>query len=57
MEKMYIDIEELSNLINISITTINRWIKKGKIPTYKVGKSRLFDKKEILEWMKEKKEI
>jgi excisionase family DNA binding protein len=57
MEQKYIDIEELSELLHISTSTINRWVKKGTVPTYKVGSRRLFDKKEILEWMKEKKEI
>ncbi len=56
MKQEYIDIEELSKLIHLSITTINRLVKMNKVPTYKIGKRRLFHKEEILVWMKEKKE-
>ncbi len=56
MMQEYIDIEELSKLIHLSITTINRLVKMNKVPTYKIGKRRLYNKAEILVWMKEKKE-
>lgn len=56
MTQEYINIEELSELIHLSITTINRLVKINKIPTYKIGKRRLFNREEIKVWMKEKKE-
>jgi excisionase family DNA binding protein len=57
MEQKYIDIEELSELLHISTSTINRWVKKRAVPTYKLGSRRLFNKEEILKWMSEKKEF
>lgn len=50
-EQQFISISELSKLIHISVSTINRLVSEGKIPSYKVEKRRLFKKAEILEWM------
>ncbi len=55
-EQQFVDIRELSRLIHISVSTLNRLITDGKIPSYKVGKKRLFKKTEMLEWMESKKE-
>ncbi len=52
----YIDIKELSNLIHISISTINKMIKNKEIDSYKLSNRRLFNKEEILVWMQKKKE-
>jgi putative molybdopterin biosynthesis protein len=35
-------IEDVCELLQVSKITIYRWIKSGKIPAYKVGKSYLF---------------
>ncbi len=56
MEKKYISIKEVSKLINLGVGAIYNLIKAGKMPSYKVGGKRLFDKEEILEWMKEHRE-
>lgn len=56
MESKYITIKQVSILINIGIPTINTLIRKKKIPSYKVGGKRLFDRDEILAWMKAHKE-
>lgn len=56
MEKKFIDVKELSKIIGLGVTTINKYVMKGEIPSYKVGGRRLFDKDEIIEWMKSHKE-
>ncbi len=56
MEKKFINIKELSTVVGLGLGTINKYIKEGAIPSYKVGKRRLFDKDEIVEWIKNHKE-
>ena len=57
MERKFIDLKELAEMIHISIPTLNKWVADGKIPSYKVGKRRLFKKEEILEWMESHKDV
>jgi excisionase family DNA binding protein len=56
MENKFLTIKETSELLRINISTINRFIKEGKIPSYKVGKRRLFDRDELIEWVKSQKD-
>ena len=56
MEKEFINVKELSQIIGLGITTINKYVMKGEIPSYKVGGRRLFNKNEVIEWMKGYKE-
>jgi excisionase family DNA binding protein len=52
MEKKFITIGEVVQLLSLSRPTINRFIARGEIPNYKVGKRRLFDAAELIEWVK-----
>ncbi len=56
MEQKYITIKDLSKLINVGIGAIYNLIKSNEIPSYKVGGKRLFDRGEILDWMKQHRE-
>jgi len=51
MEK-YLTIREASNFLKISTSILNRWISQNNIPSYKVGDRRLFDRDELIEWVK-----
>jgi len=55
-DKAFIDIKELSEIINLAVATINIHIKKGDLPSYKIGGRRLYDKDEVILWMKTHKE-
>lgn len=55
MERKYISVKELSVLMGIGVVTIYKRIKGDKLPSYKVGGKRLFDKDEVMAWMKEHK--
>ena len=55
-EKKFINIRELSEFIGIGIGMINKLIKEGKIPSYKIGKRRIFDREEIIQWVKTHRE-
>lgn len=51
-EEKYLTVEETSKFLKISISTLNRLIKHNRIPSYKIGERRLFDKDELVEWVK-----
>ena len=53
----FLNIEEVSNLLGISISTINRLIKKGDFPSkIKLSPGRkFFMKYQIDEWIKSKR--
>ena len=52
MENKFLNIKETSKLLKMSVTQINRLIKKGIIPSYKIEGRRLFDYDEIVGWVK-----
>ena len=55
-ERPFLTIKEVSKLLGISVSTINRLIKKGKFPNKKQLSPRRFAfmKNEINEWIKQK---
>ncbi len=52
VEDRYLTVREASKFLKISISTLNRLINRNKIPSYKVGDRRLFDKDELIEWVR-----
>jgi excisionase family DNA binding protein len=55
MEKKFLTIQEASDLIRLKVPTIKKLISLGKIPSYKVSGKRLFDRDELIEWVKSQK--
>ena len=55
MEDIFLTIKEASALTKLSISHINKLVKEGVIPSLKVGKRRLFDRDELIAWMKSQK--
>ena len=55
-ERPFLTIKEVSKLLGISVSTINRLIKKGDFPNKKQLSPRncAFMKNEINEWIKQK---
>ncbi len=51
-EEKYLTVQETSRFLRISVSTLNRLIRDSRIPSYKVGHRRLFDKDELLEWVR-----
>ena len=56
-ERPFLTIKEVSKLLGISVSTINRLIKRGEFPNKKQLSPRRFSfmKVEIEEWINEKK--
>ena len=61
MDRLY-DINQLSDLLQVKVSTIYSWVFYSRIPHKKLGKLLRFDEKEITEWVnknsfKEEKKI
>ena len=56
MEDIFLTIREASKLTKLSVSHINKLVKEGSMPSLKVGKRRLFDRDELITWMKSKKD-
>jgi excisionase family DNA binding protein len=50
---MLINKQELADILNLSVSMINKLMKKG-LPYIKIGKSVRFDEKSVLNWIKER---
>jgi len=48
---MDLKIKDVAELLNVSETTIRRWLKDGKIPAYQLNHQYRFDRGEIEDWM------
>lgn len=48
---MDLKIKEVADLLNVSETTIRRWIENGKIPYYRIDKNIYFSPNEIENWV------
>lgn len=45
-------VRETSKLLRISASTLNRLIRQNGIPSYKVGHHQLFDRDELIGWVR-----
>jgi len=52
---MDLKIKDVAELLNISETTIRRWLLDGKIPAYKLNRQYRFSRIEIENWMMKQK--
>lgn len=52
---MDLKIKDVADLLNVSETTIRRWLLDGKIPAYKLNRQYRFSKIEIENWMMKRK--
>jgi len=50
----YIDIKTLSEMIAVKPKTIYEWVRKGKLPFYKMEGALRFHPEEINKWMEER---
>ena len=55
MKNLY-NINELSKLLNISTSTLYRWVHRKEIPFVKLGGRLLFEGEKIQEFIKQKKD-
>lgn len=48
---MDLKIKDVADLLNVSETTITRWLKEGKIPAYRINQQVQFSRTEIEDWV------
>ena len=53
MNKRLLNVEELSEYIGLSTSTIYSWVSQRRIPFVKCGRLTKFDLQRIDEWIKE----
>jgi excisionase family DNA binding protein len=51
----FLNINELSNLLELSVSNLYKLTSQKRIPHIKLGKKLLFEKGEIMIWLKNKK--
>jgi excisionase family DNA binding protein len=56
MEKIFLTTQEAADLIRLKVPTIKRLVAMGRIPSYKVSGRRLFDREELIQWVKSQKD-
>lgn len=52
---MDLKIKDVAELLNVSETTIRRWLGDGKIPSYKIENQHRFSRNEIEDWVMKQK--
>jgi PTS system nitrogen regulatory IIA component len=50
-------LEEIAQRLNLSIETLDRWIRQGRIPVSKTGEMGVFDEAELNKWAAKQKKI
>ena len=53
MDKRLIDVQELSDMLGITVNTAYSWVSQRKIPFVKIGRLTKFDIERIKEWIQE----
>jgi len=48
---MDLKIKDVANLLNVSESTIRRWVSGGRIPTYRINQHYFFSRTEIENWV------
>jgi len=52
VETEFLTPRKAAKFLQISLSTLNRYLKESDIPSYKVKGRRLFDKVELVAWVK-----
>ena len=47
---------ETAQLLRIHVVTLYSWVREGRIPSIKLGRKRLFAKRELQAWLQEQVE-
>ena len=52
MDKRFLSSADAAIFLGVSRPLIEKLVARREIPSYKIGKRRLFDKEELVEWVK-----
>jgi excisionase family DNA binding protein len=56
MDKKLLDVKEVAELLGVSMVTVHRMKREGKIPYIKIGGSLKFDREDIYKWIESLKQ-
>jgi len=57
LEKRFLSPAAAAAFLSLSRPTIERMVRRNEIPSYKIGGRRLFDKEELVEWVKSHRDL
>ena len=49
----WVNLEDIAEHLSVSADTVRTWIKNGKLPVYRAGKSYKFKISEVDEWVRQ----
>jgi excisionase family DNA binding protein len=49
--------KEVSDLLQVSVYTVRRWIKQGELPAYKVGRLWRINKDDLNQWLNQQRPL
>jgi excisionase family DNA binding protein len=49
--------QEVSDLLQVSVYTVRRWIKQGELPAYKVGRLWRIKKDDLNRWLSRQRPV
>ena len=55
MNELVYTTNEVAEILSVSVITVQRWIKTGKLPGFKIGKRLYVDIEDFQTWMRKKK--
>jgi excisionase family DNA binding protein len=50
-ERPFLTVQEVSELLRVSVYTVRRWIKAGALPAYKVGRGWRIKNHDLNQWL------
>jgi len=59
MDKPYLELEEIANLLGVTVDTVRdyRKLKNNPLPMYRVGRKYLVKKEDFEEWMERNRKM
>ena len=54
-ESEFMTVKELAEMLGITVMTVYRWLKAGKLPHYNFGKTKRFRRAEVEAFLKSRK--
>jgi excisionase family DNA binding protein len=55
MEQLFLNVEDVSKMLNISKSTLYNYIRNNQMPHIKIGGIILFSKSDLFSWLNSKK--
>jgi excisionase family DNA binding protein len=54
-DQSFLTPQEVSDLLQVSVYTVRRWIKQGELPAYKVGRLWRINESDLDKWLEQQR--